>query len=119
MTEWLVSILLVIGGFFVLLAAVGIYRMPDLFTRMHAATKSGTVGAGFILMAVGFHFAELGITFRVVLIISFLLLTAPVAANRIARAGYFIGERLWKGTVLNELQGQYDIKTHSVKSPKQ
>lgn len=90
------------GGLFMLLAAVGIVRMPDLFTRMHAATKVGTMGVSGAMLAVAVHFHDLGTTTRAVLIILFFLITAPVAAHMIGRSAYLSGIRLWSGTRINE-----------------
>ncbi len=104
MNDVLVSLLLLAGGAFALLAAVGMLRMPDLFTRMQAATKAGTLGAGCTLLAVAIHFGELGVTTRALLVIAFLLLTAPIAAHIIARAAYLVRVPQWEGSVIDEYQ---------------
>jgi multicomponent Na+:H+ antiporter subunit G len=103
--------LMVIGVVFMLLAAVGIVRMPDLLTRMQTTTKASTLGIGCLLIGVMIHFAELGVSARVVAIIAFVFLTAPVAAHVIARAGYRIRIPLWEGTVVDELKGKYRDST--------
>jgi len=105
MTPYLTAILVVAGGFFGLLAAVGMLRLPDMITRMHASTKAGTLGAGLIMAAVAVHFMEVGITLRAGAAILFLLLTAPVAAHVIGRAAYHCGIRLWERTWVDELAG--------------
>ena len=81
--------------------------LPDTVIRMHAATKAGTLGAGLILVAVAFFYADLGITLRSVAAIMFLLLTAPVAAHLIGRAAYYSGIRLWKKTWIDQLKDRY------------
>lgn len=96
-----------LGTFFMLVAALGVLRMPDLLMRMHAATKAGTLGAGLLLGAVAAFYAEMSVTMRAGATIVFLLLTAPVAAHMIGRAAYVAGVGLWKGTLLDELRGQY------------
>lgn len=116
MTEIITSFLMLVGASFMLLAAIGILRLPDLFTRMHAATKTSTLGAGSMFLAVAVFFGELGIVTRALLVIAFLFLTIPVSAHMIARAGYITGEPLWKGTVINELKDAYDIETHELSS---
>ncbi len=109
----LVSLLLMLlGAFFMFVAAVGVVRMPDLFLRMSATSKSATLGAACMLLAAAVHFNAFGITTRAVATIAFLFLTAPVAAHRIGRAAYFLGVPLWKGTVRDDLRGQYDAATH-------
>jgi len=96
------ALLLIIGSLFMLLSAVGILRMPDLFTRMHAATKVGTVGVSGIVLALAVHFEEMKVVAPALLIIVFMLATAPVAAHMIGRAAYEFGVELWKGTVIDE-----------------
>ena len=117
MNEILSPALLMIGAGFALLAGVGVVRMPDLFTRMQAATKASTLGIGCILVAVAMHFGELGITTRALTAMLFVFLTAPVAAHMIARAAYFVGVPLWKGTIIDELRGHYDRRTHRLARP--
>ncbi|MBI4465736.1 MAG: monovalent cation/H(+) antiporter subunit G [Acidobacteria bacterium] len=116
MSEWLAAVLLVLGATFMLLAALGIVRMPDLFSRMQTATKAVTLGVGCTFLSVAVYFSDFGVTFRVVLIIAFFFLTAPVAAHRIARAAYFVGVRLWENSVVDELRGHYDPRTHTLDS---
>jgi multicomponent Na+:H+ antiporter subunit G len=116
MIEIISGVLLLIGAFFMLVAAIGILRMPDLLTRMHASSKAGTLGAGLILVAVAVDYGDLGVTARALVAIVFLVLTAPVGAHVIARAAYFVGVPLWQGTVVNEIEGRYDIETHDLES---
>ena len=117
MNEILSSALLIIGATFALLAGVGMVRMPDLFTRMQASTKASTLGIGCIVGAVAIHFGELGITTRALATMVFVFLTAPVAAHMIARAAYFVGVPLWEGTIIDELRGHYDRRTHRLARP--
>ncbi len=79
------------GVFFCLVAVVGILRLPDLFTRMHAASKAGTLGTVCTVLGAALSLGEWGVGVRGVLIIIFMLLTAPVAAHMIARAVYTAG----------------------------
>jgi multicomponent Na+:H+ antiporter subunit G len=109
--------LLFSGALFCLLGAVGIVRMPDLFTRLQASTKAGALGITLIMAAVGVHFAELQVTVHAVLVVAFFFLTAPIAAHMIARAAYFVKVPLWKNTTLDELEGMYDPDSHTVASP--
>lgn len=98
------GILLLMGAAFMLVASVGVIRLPDLLMRMHATTKAGTLGAGLILLAVAFAFVDTAVSARVLTIIVFILLTAPVAAHIIGRAAYYLGLDLWKGTIVDELK---------------
>lgn len=102
-SEILTSLLIVMGSGFMLLAGVGVVRMPDLFMRMQAATKAATLGAGCMLLAVIVHFGDVAVATRAFLVIAFIFLTAPVAAHMIARAAYSVGTPLWEGTITDEL----------------
>ena len=97
------SLMMLLGGAFCLLGAVGMLRMPDLFTRLQAAAKTGTLGVGFVMLAAAVHFQDLGVSVRAILVIIFLFLSAPIAAHVIARAAYFVDVPLWDATVVDEL----------------
>jgi multicomponent Na+:H+ antiporter subunit G len=114
--EWLTAFALLAGSVFMLIAALGVLRMPDLLTRMHATTKAGVLGAGLTMVAVALHFGTEPVIAKAVAVIAFLLLTAPVAAHAIGRAGYFMGVPLWENTQVDELKGRYDEKTHTLAS---
>ncbi|MGE4533949.1 MULTISPECIES: monovalent cation/H(+) antiporter subunit G [Halomonas] len=116
MTELLTELLILVGAVFMLLAALGVVRLPDLLTRMHATTKAATLGATLIMLAVALHFAQVAVVARALGVILFILMTAPVAAHVIGRAGYFVGSRLWEGTLKDELKPNYDPLTHELKS---
>jgi len=94
----LIVLFAVSGLFFMLVAAIGVYRMPDVYTRMHAATKASTIGISGIAMAALFYFADTATTTRVILIILFFFLTAPVGAHALASAAYVINAPLWPQT---------------------
>ena len=110
MIEFIISVLLLCAALVILLAAIGLLRMPDLPTRMHATTKSGVLAIVLIMMAVGLYFGRVDITTRVLAIIVFTLITAPIAAHAIGRAGYLSGVTLWSGTVRDDLGDYYHEK---------
>ena len=110
------AVLLLIGASFLLLAGVGMLRMPDLYSRMQSSTKASTLGVACMLLAVAVHFNDLGIIVRALAASIFFLLTAPVSAHLVGRASYFLGVPLWEGTVRDELRGHYDLKTHRLDS---
>lgn len=112
MNELIADALMIGGASFLLFAAVGVLRMPDLFTRMQTATKASTLGISSILLATAFLLEDYAVAIRAILTISFFLVTAPVAAHMIGRAAYFIGVPLWQGSIVDELHGRYDMKTH-------
>lgn len=98
--EILVSLFLIIGAFFMLVGGIGMVRLPDLFMRLHAPTKSSTLGLGsFLISAIiyaAFHgrfgFAELLLT-----LLAFI--TAPVSANLMAQAALHLRLRSMGGDV--------------------
>lgn len=98
------------GTAFMLIAAFGLVRMPDLLMRMHAGTKAGTLGAGLVLAAVGVHYGELTVAIRAAVTVLFLVLTAPIAAHVIGRAGYRSGVRLWQKTLTDELRDRQTLE---------
>jgi len=97
------AIFIFIGTLLVLLSAIGIIRLPDIYMRMSATTKAATLGVGSILLGTAIHFWDLGIFSRGLIIISFLFLTAPVAAHMIGRAAYKNKIPLWKNSIVDEL----------------
>lgn len=103
MNDTVIAIFLCFGTFFCLVAAIGVARMPDIYMRLSAASKASTLGTGFILLAVALFFGSTAVTGKIVAIIAFTLLTAPVAAHMLGRAAYFSGEPLWKRSVRDEL----------------
>jgi multicomponent Na+:H+ antiporter subunit G len=99
----LVAVLLVLGALFMLLAGVGLVRLPDLYLRMSATSKAATLGASLVLLGAAVHFGTVAVAGRAVVIVVFLFLTAPVAARAIGRAGYRRKSPLWSGTIVDEL----------------
>lgn len=118
MTSVIIVILASLGAAFVLLAAIGILRMPDTYLRMAVTTKAATLGVGLLLVAAAVHFNDMSTTTRVLAIIVFILLTAPVGAHLIGRASYIIGNKLWDQSVLDDLEGKYKATTRKAGAPK-
>jgi multicomponent K+:H+ antiporter subunit G len=82
MVEWIISILLLIGGCFVLVGSIGLMKMPDFFMRLHGPTKATTLGMASLLTAaiIFFSHGDTGLSVKEILISLFLLLTAPISA---------------------------------------
>lgn len=78
--------LVVLGAAISLIAAIGLLRLPDLFTRMHAASKAGTAGSGLALVAVAIDAADWETAVKCLVAIFFLFLTGPISAHLLARA---------------------------------
>lgn len=94
----LASAALLVGAAFMFVAALGVVRLPDLYTRMQAATKAAAVGVGAIMGAIALSLHSVPVTVRAGLVAVFLLLTAPVAAHAIARSAHTRGVPLAPGT---------------------
>lgn len=90
-SDVLVGVLAIVGAFFVLVAAIGVLRLDDLYMRMHAASKAGTLGSGVLLIALAIHSADSSVGLRAIAGVVFFLLTAPIAAHLLARAAYLSG----------------------------
>lgn len=99
------GILIIIGSIFALVAAIGLLRLPDVYTRMHAAAKAGTLGSGLMMIALAVVAEDFGAVTRALAGVAFIILTAPIASHLLARAAYSVGYRLWKGSVLDEMAG--------------
>lgn len=85
------AILMLAGSGFALLAAVGLLRFPELYTRLHAAAKAGPVGAGLILVGTAIVSQDLGLAIRCLLGLVFLILVSPISAHLLARAARLSG----------------------------
>lgn len=92
--EVVVAMLLLVGASLTFLAALGLFRLPDLYTRMHAASKAGTAGSGLLLLAVALRSGEAEVWLKCLLTIAFLFLTAPVSAHLLAKAAVRHGQPL-------------------------
>lgn len=88
------DLLLIVGGSFALLGALGLLRMPDVYNRIQAATKAVTLGAVAFLVGVGFLVPDWWA--KLVCIGGFILFTSPVSSSTIARALYIAGVRPWQ-----------------------
>lgn len=98
--------LVCLGAIFGLLAAVGIVRMPDLYTRMQSATKAGTLGVACVVLAAAVHFGTSEVAVKVAMITLFLFATAPIASHLVALAAYRAGVPLWDQTIRNDMESE-------------
>jgi len=105
-----------IGTLFIFIAAFGLVRLPDLFMRMHANTKSATLGVGLIMIGAMIYFGDITVTMQALLVIVFLFSTAPISSHLLTRAAYFSGIPLWDQTLSDDLRGHYDLQTHELRA---
>ncbi len=108
-------VLMIAGAGLLLIAAIGIVRLPDLFLRMSATSKASSLGAGCMFLAVAVAAGNVSITARALAGLMFLVLTTPVASHMIGRAAYLSGVPLWKGTHCDDLKGCYDLADHTLR----
>lgn len=116
MSEYLIIILSSVGLIAILVAAIGIVRMPDFYLRLSVTVKAATLGNGLLLLSAAIYFNEVSVGSKALAIIFFLLITAPISAHMIGRTSYFIGTKLWEESVLDELAGKYEKDTHELRS---
>lgn len=93
MIEILVSVLILAGALFTFIGALGLLRLRDFYTRLHAPTKATTLGVGSLLLASALWFSTrgTGLSLHEVLVTVFLFITAPVSAQLLAKAGLHLG----------------------------
>lgn len=84
--EGFVLFFALVGVAFMVISAIGILRLPDMYTRMHAAGKAATLGVICVLLAAGLFYPDY--LLRMILLIVFFFLTAPIATTTMARAAY-------------------------------
>ena len=112
-TELVPVLFILVGTIFSLLSSIGLIRLPDVYTRAHAASKSSTLGVLFSLVGTFLFFMmeEGYFSIRLFLGIIFVFLTAPVAAHVITRSAYRSNVELAKQSVQDDLKGVFEQGT--------
>lgn len=107
MSEIVASVLLLIGLGFTLLGSIGLVRLPDFYTRMHAPTKATTLGVANILAAAALTLPgdAVALALKAILAIIFFFMTAPIGAHMLARAARHLKVPVAEQTV-NELENE-------------
>lgn len=102
----LISFFILGGTFFAVVAALGVIRLPDVYTRMHAASKSSTLGVMMMMLGTFLYFWYMDnyIDAKLFLAIVFIFVTAPVAAHVLSRSAFHSDVEPYKLTILNELK---------------
>jgi multicomponent Na+:H+ antiporter subunit G len=103
--KFFAGLFILTGAFLSLVTAFGLIRLPDVYTRNHAASKSATMGVMLVLQGtfLYFYFVENHFNSRLLLGIAFIFLTSPVAGHLISRAAYNSGVKLSDKTVQDDL----------------
>ncbi len=112
MITYLVIFLLVIGAITILVASIGLLRMPDFYLRVSAVTIAGTFGVGAMLLAAALYFLSFTLIMHVLGGIIFLVLTVPIGSQLLARAAYIMEFPVWKGTLHDDLKDKTDTDLH-------
>jgi multicomponent Na+:H+ antiporter subunit G len=86
-----------IGALFFLAGTLGLLRLPDFYTRVHAATKCDTVGAGAILLALVIHVMPHPEALKIIVLLILVLLSSPTSGHALARAAHDTGLKPWGG----------------------
>ncbi|WP_231869947.1 monovalent cation/H(+) antiporter subunit G [Paenibacillus riograndensis] len=104
--ELLIAILVLLGALICGLSAFGLVRLPDVYLRSHAATKSATLGVLCVLTGafLFFYFYIEVVSIKLLIAIVFVFITSPVAGHLNGRAAYRSGVPLWKGSVQDDLK---------------
>lgn len=115
MTEFIVSVLLLIGAFFSLLGALGLARLPDVYNRAHAAGKSSTFGVIFLILATFLFFLfTREFNAKLLLAILFVFMTAPLSSLVVTRSAHRTGVPLDK-SIHDDLQKANEKKEQKQK----
>ena len=101
MADFVGNLLLIIGALFLFSAGLGVLRMPDTYNRIQTGTKATTLGT--ILILVGLAFLNPAWTFKLIILIFFIMLTNPVSSHALARAAHSIGTHETETTVVDVL----------------
>ena len=102
--NYLAAALILAGSGFTLTASIGLLRLPDLYTRMHAASKAGTLGSCAVLLALAVHADDPAISLRALAGVVFFLLTVPISSHLLAKAAHGAGYALWDRSECDDLK---------------
>ncbi len=97
------GVLIVSGAFLAMVGGIGVLRLPDVFGRMHAATKPPTLGLVLVALGAILQLNQIADVTLLVLVIMLQFLTAPVGAHLVGRSAYQSGGQLDEDTVIDEL----------------
>lgn len=102
----LIAVPIVVGTIFTIVTMIGVLRLPDVYTRAHASSKSATLGVLSILLGVFFHFwlKEGHFSIQLLLGIAFLFITSPIGGHLMGRAAYMSGVKPTELTVGDDLK---------------
>ena len=97
-------IFVMLGALLMLIASIGIIRMPDIYIRMHATTKSTSLGILFIFVGASLVFAEPGVWIKAILSVIFIFMTVPIATHIIGKVAHIMKIPKWHKTIQDDLE---------------
>lgn len=114
--EILTMVFAVVGAMFTAVGALGLLRLPDVYSRTHAASKSATLGVMFVLVAAMLYIwtTRGDLDVRLLLGLLFVLLTGPVGGHLISRAAHNSGVPLWHMSIEDELEQDREQEKNNV-----
>ena len=107
-TDIIGNLFLIIGALFLFSAGLGVLRMPDTYNRIQTGTKATTLGT--IMILVGIAFLHPPWTWKLIILVFFVMLTNPVSSHALARAAHAIGIRETESTVIDQLDEDKAVK---------
>jgi len=114
--NYLAAALILAGSGFALTASIGLLRLPDLYSRMHAASKAGTLGSCAVLLALAVHADDVAISLRAMAGVMFFLLTVPISSHLLAKAAHGAGYPLWVRSECDDLKTAVDLQAKQAAS---
>lgn len=91
--EWIAAVLLLLGAVLMLIASVGVIRLPDIYLRMHAATKAPSLGVFLMVLGIIIYFLDFWLSVKGLLIILFIFMTTPIGAHMLSRVSHMLNIR--------------------------
>ena len=101
--DYIIAFLLVSGSLFMLVAAIGVVKLQDVYMRMHAITKAASLGAILMLIAVFMRFPQWIVAIEALMVVIFVILTAPIGAHMLSKVSYMMKVPLGEGYVMDEM----------------
>lgn len=104
MIDWIAAFFLMSGSLFMLVAAIGVVKLSDVYMRMHAITKAASLGAILMLVAVSLIYTQWIVWVEALMVVIFVILTAPIASHMIAKAAHKTKMPKGPGYIMDELE---------------
>lgn len=105
MKDWIAAFFLISGSLFMLVSAIGVVKFSDVYMRMHAITKAASLGAILMLSAVFIVYVEWIVFIEALMVVLFVIFTAPIASHMIAKAAHKGKMPKGEGYVMDEMEG--------------